>query len=87
MGGEALGTPMELTIKANKGIVEIRASQRADNRWASEYRYVPNHGAPSDWKSASSPEGFVSVGMAMSAAILLGKHHAEERATEKAHPA
>jgi hypothetical protein len=76
---------MELTVKAENGHVEIRTERRADNRWASEYRYVPNHGSPSEWTSASSPEGFISVGMAMSAAILLGKHAAEERAAKKMH--
>lgn len=69
---------MELAVKAKNGHVEIRTARRTDNRWASEYRYVPDHhGVPSDWTSACSPEGFLSDGMAMSAAILLGKHAVE----------
>ena len=68
---------MEIAVKAKSGHVEIRTERRTDNRWASEYRYVPDHGHPSEWTSACSPEGFISDGMAMSAAILLGKHAAE----------
>ena len=69
---------MELIVKAQKGHVEIRTQRRADGSWASEFRYAPTGRAPSEWKSACSPEGFVTEGMALSAAILLGKQTAEE---------
>lgn len=75
---------MKLTINAKNGQVEIRTQQRADHRWASEFRYVPKGGAPSDWTPACSPEGFVTDGMALSAAILLGKQTAEDMAAERA---
>ncbi|MCT7319053.1 hypothetical protein N5I87_23800 [Ralstonia sp. CHL-2022] len=69
---------MELVVKAQGGHVEIRTQRRSDGRWASEFRYVPNSRAPLEWKSSCSPEGFVTEGMALSAAILLGKQTAEE---------
>ena len=69
---------MELVIKAQKGHIEIRTQRRSDGRWASEFRYVPKGRALQEWKSACSPEGFVTEGMALSAAILLGKQTAEE---------
>lgn len=72
---------MEATVKAKNGRVEIRAERRSDDRWSSEYRYVPNRGEPSEWTSAYSPEGFISVGMALGAAILLGREAAEGIAT------
>jgi len=75
---------MEITVKAKSGAIDIRTERRADNRWASQYRYVPAKGSPTDWAPACSPEGFISEGMALSAAILLGKQAAEESATEKA---
>ncbi|CAJ0716640.1 hypothetical protein LMG6871_01861 [Ralstonia edaphis] len=72
---------MELVVKALKGQVEIRTQRRSDGRWASEFRYVRTGRAPLDWMSACSPEGFVTEGMALSAAILLGKQTAEETAS------
>jgi len=75
---------METIVKAKNGHIEIQTKQRNDNRWASAFRYVPHQGPPSDWIAASSPEGFVTEGMALSAAILLGKETAEQIATEKA---
>lgn len=75
---------MEITVKAKNGTIDVRTERRADNRWASQYRYVPSKGSPTDWESTCSPEGFISEGMALSAAILLGKQAAEEAATEKA---
>ena len=72
---------MELIIKARKGHVEIRTQRRTDGRWASEFRYAPSGRAPLEWKSACSPEGFVTEGMALSAAILLGKQTAEDFTT------
>ena len=69
---------MELVVKAQKGHVEIRTQRRYDGRWTSEFRYVPSGQAPLDWRSSCSPEGFVTEGMALSAAILLGKQTAEE---------
>lgn len=69
---------MEMTVTAKTGYVEIRTERRTDNRWASQLRYVPDHGPTSGWTSACSPEGFVSEGMALSAAILLGKKSVEE---------
>ncbi|MRT00787.1 hypothetical protein GJQ57_19265 [Ralstonia pickettii] len=71
---------METTVTAKLGRVEVRTAQRSDHRWASEFRYIPNGGPPSDWTEAYAPEGFVSVGMALSAGILLGKDAAENRA-------
>lgn len=75
---------METTVKAKGGAIYVRTERRADNRWASQYRYVPSRGSPTDWTSACSPEGFISEGMALSAAILLGKQTAEESVTENA---
>lgn len=71
---------METTVKAKRGAIDVRTERRADSRWASQYRYVPSGGSPTDWTSACSPEGFISEGMALSAAILLGKQAAEEEA-------
>ena len=70
---------METTVKAKYGRVEVRTMQRNDHRWASEFRYIPNNGAPSEWFESYAPEGFVSVGMALSAGILLGKQAAESQ--------
>ena len=75
---------METIVKAKHGHLEIQTKQRNNNRWASAFRYVPHQGSPSDWIAASSPEGFVTEGMALSAAILLGKETAEQIAAEKA---
>ncbi|CAJ0704340.1 MULTISPECIES: hypothetical protein [Ralstonia] len=69
---------MELIVKAQRGHVEIRTQRRTDGRWASEFRYAPTGRAPLEWQSACSPEGFITEGMALSAAILLGKQTAEE---------
>ena len=77
-GDTIIGGPMELVVKAHTGHVEIHTQRRSDGRWASEFRYVPKGGAPLEWRSACSPEGFVTEGMALSAAILLGKQTAEE---------
>ncbi|CAJ0808768.1 hypothetical protein LMG19083_04769 [Ralstonia psammae] len=68
---------MELIVKAQKGHVEIRTRRRTDGRWASEFRYAPTGRAPLEWTSACAVEGFVTEGMALSAAILLGKQTAE----------
>ena len=83
-GERNAGASMETIVKAKHGHLEIQTKQRNNNRWASAFRYVPHHGPPSEWTSASSPEGFVTEGMALSAAILLGKETAEQIAAEKA---
>lgn len=69
---------MELIVAAKTGHIVVRTERRSNCRWASEFQFVPKHGAPSDWQSACASEGFVSEGMALSAAILLGKQAAEE---------
>jgi hypothetical protein len=69
---------MEHIVAAKTGHVVVRTARRADNRWASEYCVVPKHGSPSSWQSACASEGFISEGMALSAAIMLGKQAAEE---------
>lgn len=69
---------METTVGAKNGKVEVRTQRRSDERWGSEFRYVPSRGKPSEWMQVNQPEGFVSVGMALSAAILMGRHAAEE---------
>ena len=74
---------METIVKAKHGQIEIRTKQQ-NGRWASEFRYAPHQGPPSEWTSACSPEGFVTEGMALSAAILLGKKTAEQLAAERA---
>lgn len=68
---------MELIVKAKSGHVEVRTRHRLDHRCDSEFRYVPDGGPPTDWMPVSAPEGFVTEGMALSAAILLGKQVAE----------
>lgn len=75
---------METIVKAKNGHLEIQTKQGNNHRWASAFRYVPHQGRPSDWTPASSPEGFVTEGMALSAAILLGKDTAEHIAAEQA---
>ncbi|MFV8530697.1 hypothetical protein [Ralstonia pseudosolanacearum] len=71
---------MELIVAAKTGHVVIRTARRPDCRWTSEFQVMPKHGAPLGWRSACASEGFVSEGMALSAAILLGKQTAEELA-------
>ncbi|WP_247362019.1 hypothetical protein [Ralstonia pseudosolanacearum] len=68
---------METTVKAKRGAIDVRTERRADNRWASQYRFVPNGGCPCEWTPAFSPEGFLTEGMALTAAILQGKLAAE----------
>lgn len=75
---------METTIKAKTGRLEIRTERRPDNRWGSKFRLVPKQGAPLDWTATFSPEGFVTEGMALSAAVLQGKLAADESANAKA---
>ncbi|MGN8062511.1 hypothetical protein ACTJK4_12700 [Ralstonia sp. 22111] len=72
---------MHTTVNAIHGRVEIQAMRRDDQRWQSEFRYLPNDGPPTDWMPAYPAEGFVSEGMALGAAILLGKQIAESFAT------
>lgn len=74
---------METTIKAKTGRLEIRTQRRPDNRWGSEFRFVPARGTPSDWTPAFSPEGFVTEGMALSAAILQGRQATDVTASAK----
>lgn len=69
---------MELIVAAKNGHIVVRTARRADCSWTSEYRYVPKDGPSSEWQSACASEGFISEGMALSAAIMLGKHAAEE---------
>ncbi|MEV8473124.1 hypothetical protein [Ralstonia sp. UNC404CL21Col] len=71
---------MELIVKAKSGHVEVRTHRREGQRCDSEFRYVPEGASPTEWMPASSPEGFITEGMALSAAILLGKQVAEDLA-------
>ena len=72
---------MHTTVNATHGRVEVKATRREDLRWESEFRYLPNGRPPTDWMPAYPAEGFVNEGMALSAAILLGKQIAEGFAT------
>ena len=69
---------MHTTVNAKNGWIEINAVRGDDARWRSELRYVSKKGAPTGWMPASTSEGFHSAGIALCAAILLGKHLAEE---------
>jgi hypothetical protein len=75
---------METTIKAKNGYIEIRTARRPDNRWVGEFRFVPKQGVPLNWTPAFSPEGFVTEGMALSAAILQGRLANDESANTEA---
>ncbi|WP_104656722.1 hypothetical protein [Ralstonia insidiosa] len=72
-------------VKAKHGAVEVRTTRRSANRWESAYRILVDGGPASEWHSAGVPEGFVTEGMALSAAILLGRMSAEEPVTRSAH--
>ncbi|CAJ0774350.1 hypothetical protein LMG18090_00350 [Ralstonia mannitolilytica] len=72
---------MQTTVSANKGRVEVRADRGEDGRWHSEFRFIPTDGAPTGWTASGLPEGFISLGMALSAGILLGRMSAEEQKT------
>ncbi|AMP39074.1 hypothetical protein CJO78_05470 [Ralstonia solanacearum] len=73
-----------IIVRAKHGAVEVRTSRRPDNRWESEYRFLPEGGAATEWRSAGVPEGFVTEGMALSAAILLGRMSADDQTTPDA---
>ena len=70
---------MDVTVNAKNGNVEVRGTRRGDGRWEGLYRYVPNSGEPTDWYSAALPEGFVAPGIAISAAIFVGRSYAEKQ--------
>lgn len=69
-----------IIVKAKHGAVEVRTTRRSDNRWESAYRIRGDGGSATEWHSADVPEGFVTEGMALSAAILRGRMAAEEAA-------
>lgn len=69
---------MDVTVSVKDGNVEVRVTRRRDGRWDGVYRYVPNRGKPTDWCSAAMPEGFVTPGIAISAAIFVGRSYAEK---------
>lgn len=74
-----------IIVKAKHGAVEVRATRRPDNRWEGAYRVLVEGGSATEWHSAGMPEGFVTEGMALSAAILLGRMAAEAAAGQPAH--
>jgi hypothetical protein len=74
-------TGMLITVNARDGRVEVRMAQRADHRWESEYRYLPTSGSNTDWAKVVTPEGFVSIGMALTAAVLVGRQYADAEAS------
>ncbi|MBA9845643.1 hypothetical protein D7S78_23795 [Ralstonia pickettii] len=76
---------MQTTVKAKNGTVEVRTARRTDNRWESEYRFIPCTGKTTEWNHAGVPEGYVSLGMALSAGILLGRLMAEDLASHREH--
>ncbi|MGD7095882.1 hypothetical protein [Ralstonia pseudosolanacearum] len=73
-----------IIIKARHGAVEVRTARRPDNRWESEYRLLPQGSSATEWHTAGVPEGFVTEGMALSAAILLGRMAADGQTTPDA---
>ncbi|MCK4130715.1 hypothetical protein HFK87_25150 [Ralstonia pseudosolanacearum] len=60
------------SLNLTNGKLEIRTTQRGDQRWFSEYRFTPDDGRATGWATAEIPEGFISSDLAFSAAILLG---------------
>lgn len=70
---------MGVTVNAKNGSVEVRVIRRSDGRWDGLYRYAPDSGEPTDWYSAAMPEGFVTPGIAISAAIFVGRSYAEKQ--------
>ena len=61
-------------------MVEVRTARRTDNRWEGDFRVIPILGKATRWKSAGLPEGFVTPGMALSAANFLGRLFAKNLA-------
>lgn len=74
-----------ILVNAKRGAVEVRTNRRSDNRWESAYRLLGGSGLTTEWRSAGVPEGFVTEGMALSAAILLGRMAAENSIVQPAH--
>ncbi|MCO5396956.1 hypothetical protein [Ralstonia soli] len=74
---------MDVTVTAKNGYVEVRVTRRRDGRWDGLYRYVSNRGKSTDWHSAAMPEGFVTPGIAISAAIFVGRSYAEKQGEDE----
>ncbi|WP_426400902.1 hypothetical protein ACN9M1_26595 (plasmid) [Ralstonia sp. R-29] len=74
-----------IIVKAKHGAVEVRTTRRSDNRWEGAYRVLVDGGSATEWQCAGVPEGFVTEGMALSAAILLGRMSADAAAGQTAH--
>ena len=53
--------------------------------WLGEFRFVPKQGVPLNWTPAFSPEGFLTEGMALSAAILQGRLAVDESTNADGH--
>ena len=80
-----MGNPVNtIIVRAKRGAVEVRTVHRTDSRWDSEYRFLPEGGTATEWRPAGVPEGFVTEGMALSAAILRGRMSAENETSPDA---
>ena len=74
-----------IIVKAKHGAVEVRTKRRPDSRWEGAYRVLVDGGSATEWQCAGVPEGFVTEGMALSAAIMLGRMSADAAVEETAH--
>ena len=74
-----------IIVKAKHGAVEVRTTRRSDNRWEGAYRVLVDGGSATEWHYAGVPEGFVTEGMALSAAVMVGRMAAEASASQTAH--
>ncbi len=74
---------MNFTVRVRGGTIEVRTTYRRDQRWDGEYRFIPSLGEPTDWRSATLPEGFVGPGIALSAAIMAGHSFVDNLALDK----